>query len=78
MNQGRGSVLAASRRCSCESEGSTKASFFADLNKKPTLIDGDMTVRVEYSTIDAEDGLAVTGTHVIHAPVVAVVDLRDR
>jgi len=47
-----------------KSETGTKASL-ADFDEKD-LMDGDVTVRVEYSTVNYKDGLAVTGK----APVV--------
>ena len=47
-----------------KAEGGTKAAL-ADFDEA-NLMDGDVTVRVEYSTINYKDGLAVTGK----APVV--------
>ena len=47
-----------------KAEGGTKAAL-ADFDEA-NLMDGDVTVRVEYSTINYKDGLAITGK----APVV--------
>jgi len=58
-----------------KSDGGTKAALtdFAEAN----LMDGDVTVRVEYSTLNYKDGLAVTGKAPVvrRFPMIAGIDL---
>jgi acrylyl-CoA reductase (NADPH) len=58
-----------------KAEGGTKAALtqFDDAN----LMDGDVTVRVEYSTLNYKDGLAVTGKAPVvrRFPMIAGIDL---
>src|SRR5690349_12793910 len=58
-----------------KTEGGSKAAL-ADFDEK-NLMDGDVTVRVEYSTINYKDGLAITGKAPVvrRWPMIAGVDL---
>ena len=55
-------------------DGGTKAAL-ADFDEA-NLMDGDVTVRVEYSTLNYKDGLAITGkAHVVRRfPMIAGID----
>src|SRR6185437_115472 len=58
-----------------KTEGGSKAAL-TDFDEK-NLMDGDVTVRVEYSTINYKDGLAITGKAPVvrRWPMIAGVDL---
>src|ERR1043165_7734720 len=57
-----------------KAEGGTKAAL-ADFDEA-NLMDGDVTVRVEYSTVNYKDGLAVTGKAPVggRVPMIAGID----